>query len=75
MYETILAFCFAIVVGGQPANPCWIGKEKTRFSTLEECEFYAERREAHVARLHAVGFSRCDVWFQCLNFASLIAIA
>lgn len=50
MYETILAFCFAIVVGGQPANPCWIGKEKTRFSTLEECEFYAERREAYVAR-------------------------
>ena len=34
-----------------------------------------ETREAHVARLHAVGFSRCDVWFQCLNFASLIAIA
>ena len=34
-----------------------------------------ETREAHVARLSAVGFSRCDVWFQCLNFASLIAIA
>ena len=34
-----------------------------------------ETREAHVARLNAVGFSRCDVWFQCLNFGSLIAIA
>ena len=34
-----------------------------------------ETREAHVARLQAAGFSRCDVWFQCLNFASLIAIA
>ena len=50
MFETILAFCFAITIGGQPANPCWMGKEKTRFSTIEECEFYAERREAHVAR-------------------------
>lgn len=34
-----------------------------------------ETREAHVARLKAAGFSRCDVWFQCLNFGSLIAIA
>ena len=34
-----------------------------------------ETRESHVARLRAVGFSRCDVWFQCLNFGSLIAIA
>ena len=34
-----------------------------------------ETREAHVARLKSVGFSRCDVWFQCLNFGSLIAIA
>lgn len=34
-----------------------------------------ETREAHVTRLNTVGFSRCDVWFQCLNFGSLIAIA
>lgn len=34
-----------------------------------------ETRQQHVERLHRVGFSRCDVWFQCLNFASLIAIA
>lgn len=50
MYETILAFCFAINIGGQPTNPCWMGKEETRFSTIEECEFYAERREAYVAQ-------------------------
>ena len=34
-----------------------------------------ETRQAHVARLQDVGFSRCDIWFQCLNFGSLIAIA
>ena len=34
-----------------------------------------ETRDQHVERLHRVGFSRCDIWFQCLNFASLIAIA
>ena len=34
-----------------------------------------ETRHQHVERLHQVGFSRCDIWFQCLNFASLIAIA
>ena len=34
-----------------------------------------ETRQAHVERLQKVGFSRCDVWFQCLNFGSLIAIA
>ena len=34
-----------------------------------------ETRQAHVERLQKVGFSRCDVWFQCLNFGSFIAIA
>ena len=34
-----------------------------------------ETRQTHVERLKKVGFSRCDVWFQCLNFGSLIAIA
>ena len=34
-----------------------------------------ETRQTHVERLQKVGFSRCDVWFQCLNFGSLIAIA
>ncbi|NND92363.1 MAG: carboxy-S-adenosyl-L-methionine synthase CmoA [Granulosicoccus sp.] len=30
--------------------------------------------EHHQARLLDSGFSRCTVWFQCFNFASLIAI-
>ncbi len=34
-----------------------------------------ETRQTHVERLQKAGFSRCDVWFQCLNFGSLIAIA
>lgn len=34
-----------------------------------------ETRDAHINRLHDAGFSHCDVWFQCYNFASLIAIA
>ena len=34
-----------------------------------------ETRQTHVERLQTVGFSRCDVWFHCLNFGSLIAIA
>jgi len=28
----------------------------------------------HRARVAAAGFSSCDVWFQCFNFASLIAL-
>lgn len=28
----------------------------------------------HRSRLQRVGFSRADVWFQCFNFASLVAI-
>jgi tRNA (cmo5U34)-methyltransferase len=34
-----------------------------------------ETRETHFERLRQVGFSRSDLWFQCLNFASIIAIA
>ena len=49
MYETILAFCFAIELGGAPANPCWMVKEDTRFYTIEQCHHYAERQEATVA--------------------------
>ena len=33
-----------------------------------------ETLEAHRQRLRAAGFSSVDVWFQCFNFASLIAI-
>jgi tRNA (cmo5U34)-methyltransferase len=28
----------------------------------------------HRERIAAAGFSSCDVWFQCFNFASLIAL-
>ncbi|EED36599.1 methyltransferase, putative [Luminiphilus syltensis NOR5-1B] len=34
-----------------------------------------ESREIHRERLAHAGFSHSDVWFQCFNFASLIAIA
>jgi tRNA (cmo5U34)-methyltransferase len=34
-----------------------------------------ETAEVHRIRLTEAGFSRSSVWFQCLNFASLIAIA
>ena len=33
-----------------------------------------ESREAHIRRLKLAGFAQADVWFQCFNFASLIAI-
>lgn len=33
-----------------------------------------ETLEAHRKRLKAAGFASSDVWFQCFNFASLIAI-
>ncbi len=34
-----------------------------------------ESREMHVKRLKAAGFSHSELWFQCFNFASLIAVA
>ena len=34
-----------------------------------------ETAETHTARLQEAGFSRSSIWFQCLNFASFIAIA
>jgi tRNA (cmo5U34)-methyltransferase len=33
-----------------------------------------ETLQQHIQRLHSAGFSSADVWFQCFNFASLIAI-
>ncbi|MEM6486353.1 MAG: carboxy-S-adenosyl-L-methionine synthase CmoA, partial [Pseudomonadota bacterium] len=33
-----------------------------------------ETLATHRKRLSQVGFSSCDVWFQCFNFASMIAI-
>ena len=34
-----------------------------------------ETAEVHRTRLAEAGFSRSSIWFQCLNFASFIAIA
>jgi len=34
-----------------------------------------ETAETHTERLQEAGFSRSSIWFQCLNFASFIAIA
>lgn len=34
-----------------------------------------ETGETHTQRLKEAGFSRSSIWFQCLNFASFIAIA
>jgi tRNA (cmo5U34)-methyltransferase len=33
-----------------------------------------ETLEAHRERLKQAGFASSDVWFQCFNFASMIAI-
>ena len=33
-----------------------------------------ETLDAHRERLSAAGFRSCDVWFQCFNFASLVAL-
>lgn len=33
-----------------------------------------ETSEEHLERLAAVGFSSCDVWFQCFNFMSMLAL-
>ena len=33
-----------------------------------------ETLDGHRERLKQVGFHSCDVWFQCFNFASMIAI-
>lgn len=33
-----------------------------------------ETIKTHQARIKRAGFKRCDVWFQCFNFASLVAI-
>lgn len=33
-----------------------------------------ETLKAHQRRLQDIGFNNCDVWFQCFNFASIVAI-
>jgi tRNA (cmo5U34)-methyltransferase len=34
----------------------------------------AETLEEHKQRIASAGFGSCDVWFQCFNFASLVAL-
>ncbi|MAO40498.1 MAG: carboxy-S-adenosyl-L-methionine synthase CmoA [Pseudohongiella sp.] len=33
-----------------------------------------ETIDAHKTRLQAAGFQSCDVWFQCFNFCSMVAV-
>ena len=33
-----------------------------------------ETLDQHKQRIAGAGFSSCDVWFQCFNFASLVAL-
>jgi len=42
-------------------------------SALEDV-LIPETLDAHRARLAEAGFGSCDVWFQCFNFASLVAL-
>ena len=47
----------------------------TEFSNnIVSFDVIPETLEIHRERLKNVGFSSCDVWFQCFNFASMIAI-
>jgi tRNA (cmo5U34)-methyltransferase len=58
-------------------------KRAQGYSTLEisqkraalEHVLIPETQETHLARLRQAGFSQAFPWFQCLNFASLIAFA
>jgi len=42
--------------------------------TALEKVLFPESIEQHLGRLRLVGFSSCDVWFQCLNFMSILAM-
>jgi len=42
-------------------------------SALEDV-LLPETLKTHQTRLTDIGFNNCDVWFQCFNFASLVAI-
>ena len=33
-----------------------------------------ETLDTHFQRIHEAGFQHCNTWFQCFNFASIIAI-
>jgi tRNA (cmo5U34)-methyltransferase len=40
-----------------------------------EAVLIPETLDVHRARLREAGFAAADVWFQCFNFASLLAFA
>ncbi len=42
--------------------------------TALERRLIAETLPQHEERLGRAGFSRCDIWFRCCNFASIIAV-
>lgn len=42
--------------------------------TALENRLLPETKEAHIDRLKNAGFSRADVWYQCFNFVSLVAV-
>ena len=42
--------------------------------TAIENRLVPETLEAHTTRLHRVGFSNVATWFQCFNFASVLAV-
>jgi tRNA (cmo5U34)-methyltransferase len=48
--------------------------EISRKRTALENVLIPETLDAHRARLRQAGFSAANVWFQCFNFASLVAI-
>ncbi len=48
--------------------------EVSRKRSALENVLIPETLDAHRRRLKSAGFASCDVWFQCFNFASLIAV-
>jgi tRNA (cmo5U34)-methyltransferase len=48
--------------------------EISRKRTALENVLLPETLEAHKGRLAEAGFSRADLWFQCFNFMSLVAL-
>lgn len=71
----------------EPLNDLFIDlyhefKQAQGYSALEVAQKRAalenvlipETIDAHKQRLHNAGFSSCDVWFQCFNFCSMVAV-
>ena len=48
--------------------------EIARKRSALETVLLPETLQRHRQRIAAAGFSSCDVWFQCFNFASLVAL-